>query len=133
MAYSLVMRQSVLGGVVSGVFLEKGWNVSEEWVAAGRAAAAAGQGGLMSLYDSLFHMMDMQAAQVLVTSNDFSDANFRRNLSDTVEDLLAANVVPVFNENDAISNRPQTVEVGFWCLLRRSAWACVASNLVPAQ
>lgn len=72
-----------------------------------RAAAAAGQGGLMSLYDSLFHMMDMQAAQVLVTSKEFSDPVFRENLSITVEDLLAANVVPVFNENDAISSRPQ--------------------------
>lgn len=61
----------------------------------------------MSLYDSLFHMMDMQAAQVLVTSKEFSDPVFRENLSITVEDLLAANVVPVFNENDAISSRPQ--------------------------
>ena len=61
----------------------------------------------MSLYDSLFHMMDMQAAQVLVTSKEFSDPTFRENLSFTVEDLLAANVVPVFNENDAISSRPQ--------------------------
>ena len=78
-------------------------------VCADRAAAAAGQGGLMSLYDSLFNMMDMQAAQVLVTSQDFSDADFRKNLSITVEDLLAANVVPVFNENDAISSRPQSV------------------------
>ena len=77
------------------------------WTGADRAAAAAGQGGLMSLYDSLFHMMDMQAAQVLVTSKEFSDPVFRENLSITVEDLLAANVVPVFNENDAISSRPQ--------------------------
>ena len=32
--------------------------------AAGRAAAAAGQSGLMALYDSLFGLMDCQAAQV---------------------------------------------------------------------
>lgn len=37
-----------------------------------RAAAAAGQSGLMALYDSLFGMMDLQAAQVLVTRNDFT-------------------------------------------------------------
>ena len=70
---------------------------------AGRAAAAAGQSGLMALYDSLFSMMDLQAAQVLVTSNDFTDVNFKENLCATVEDLLSMNVVPVFNENDAIS------------------------------
>ena len=37
-----------------------------------RAATAAGQSGLMALYDSLFGMMDLQAAQVLVTRNDFT-------------------------------------------------------------
>ena len=31
---------------------------------AGRAAAAAGQSGLMALYEALFGMMDLQAAQV---------------------------------------------------------------------
>ncbi|DBA80719.1 hypothetical protein WJX77_011938 [Trebouxia sp. C0004] len=68
-----------------------------------RAAAAAGQSGLMALYDSLFGMMDLQAAQVLVTRNDFTDPTFKENLVTTVEDLLGMNVVPVFNENDAIS------------------------------
>ncbi len=69
----------------------------------GRAAAAAGQSGLMALYDSLFGMMDLQAAQVLVTNNDFNDPAFKANLVATTEELLALNVVPVFNENDAIS------------------------------
>lgn len=64
----------------------------------------------MALYDSLFGLMDCQAAQVLVTSNDFADADFRKNLSATTEDLLSMNVVPVFNENDAISSRT-TAEV----------------------
>ena len=64
----------------------------------------------MALYDSLFGLMDCQAAQVLVTSNDFADADFRKNLSATTEDLLTMNVVPVFNENDAISSRT-TAEV----------------------
>lgn len=73
-----------------------------------RGAAAAGQSGLMALYDSLFGMMDLQAAQLLVTSNDFADASFRQNLKATAEDLLKANVVPIFNENDAISSRHQT-------------------------
>ena len=79
---------------------------------AGRGAAAAGQSGLMGLYDSLFSMMDLQAAQVLVTSNDFADASFRHNLKATTEDLLNLNVVPIFNENDAISSRLQTQQVG---------------------
>lgn len=69
-----------------------------------RAAAAAGQSGLMALYDSLFQMMDMQCSQFLVTSRDFKDAEFRKNLVMTVENLLHMNVVPVINENDSISS-----------------------------
>jgi delta-1-pyrroline-5-carboxylate synthetase len=65
----------------------------------------------MALYDSLFGMMDIQAAQVLVSSNDFTDSTFKENLHSTVEDLLAMNVVPVFNENDAISSKPQATDV----------------------
>ena len=65
----------------------------------------------MALYDSLFGMMDLQAAQLLVTSNDFADASFRQNLKATTEDLLNLNVVPIFNENDAISSRLQTHQV----------------------
>lgn len=59
----------------------------------------------MALYDNLFGLMDLQAAQVLVTSNDFLEPTFRENLAATAEDLLNMSVVPVFNENDAISAR----------------------------
>lgn len=45
---------------------------------AARAAAAAGQTGLMALYDSLFTMMDMQAAQLLVTASDFEHDGAQR-------------------------------------------------------
>ena len=65
----------------------------------------------MALYDSLFGMMDLQAAQVLVTNNDFNEPAFKANLVATTEELLALNVVPVFNENDAISCSAQQ-EVG---------------------
>lgn len=62
---------------------------------AGRAAAAAGQSGVMALYDNLFGLMDLQAAQVLVTSNDFTEDVFKENLCATVEDLLSMNVVSI--------------------------------------
>lgn len=72
----------------------------------------------MALYDNLFGLMDLQAAQVLVTSNDFTEPSFRENLAATAEDLLSMNVVPVFNENDAISARPgqARTSVPFNCL-----------------
>lgn len=75
-----------------------------------RAAAAAGQSGLMALYDSMFQMMDMQCSQFLVTSRDFKNEDFIKNLNLTVDQLLEMNVVPVINENDSISS------VRFRCL-----------------
>ncbi|XP_058099410.1 delta-1-pyrroline-5-carboxylate synthase-like [Magnolia sinica] len=71
----------------------------------GKACAAAGQSGLMALYDALFSQLDVTSSQLLVTDSEFHDQEFRMQLSETVNSLLALRVIPVFNENDAISTR----------------------------
>lgn len=76
----------------------------------GKACAAVGQNGLMALYDTLFSQLDLTAAQLLVTDNDFRDPNFRSQLRDTVNQLLDLKVVPVLNENDAVSTRKAPYE-----------------------
>ncbi|CAI9091567.1 OLC1v1026632C1 [Oldenlandia corymbosa var. corymbosa] len=64
----------------------------------------------MALYDSLFSQLDMTAAQLLVTDNDFRDPEFRKQLCHTVNDLLSLKVIPIFNENDAVSTRKAPYE-----------------------
>ncbi|KAI5081096.1 hypothetical protein GOP47_0004279 [Adiantum capillus-veneris] len=76
----------------------------------GKPCAAVGQSGLMALYDSLLTQLDVQSSQILVTDRDFSNEDFRKQLSRTVDVLLASRVVPVFNENDAISTRKAPYE-----------------------
>ncbi|BBN17949.1 delta-1-pyrroline-5-carboxylate synthetase [Marchantia polymorpha subsp. ruderalis] len=71
----------------------------------GKACAAVGQSGLMALYDHLFDLLDVACAQLLVTDNDFKNPAFREQLLDTCHTLIGLRVVPVFNENDAISTR----------------------------
>ncbi|KAM5556522.1 hypothetical protein ABKV19_024083 [Rosa sericea] len=71
----------------------------------GKACAAVGQNCLMALYDTLFSQLDVSSAQLLVTDSDFRDKDFRRQLNDTVKSLLSLKVVPIFNENDAVSTR----------------------------
>ncbi|XP_075672266.1 delta-1-pyrroline-5-carboxylate synthase isoform X1 [Castanea sativa] len=71
----------------------------------GKACAAVGQNSLMALYDTLFSQLDVTSAQLLVTDNDFRDKAFRNQLSETVQSLLALKVIPIFNENDAVSTR----------------------------
>lgn len=40
---------------------------------------------------------------MLVTKNDFKDPNILKNLQDTLSELLAMRIIPIINENDAIS------------------------------
>ncbi|KAL2492348.1 Delta-1-pyrroline-5-carboxylate synthase A [Abeliophyllum distichum] len=76
----------------------------------GKACAAVGQNGLMALYDTLFSQLDMSSAQLLVTDNDFRDLECRRQLNETVKTLASLKVIPIFNENDAVSTRKAPYE-----------------------
>ncbi|KAK3231395.1 hypothetical protein Dsin_003325 [Dipteronia sinensis] len=76
----------------------------------GKACAAVGQNSLMALYDTLFSELDVTSAQLLVTDHDFRDKEFRKQLSETVQSLLSLRVIPVFNENDAVSTRKAPYE-----------------------
>ncbi|KAJ8747353.1 hypothetical protein K2173_012933 [Erythroxylum novogranatense] len=76
----------------------------------GKACAAVGQNSLMALYDTLFSQLDVTSAQLLVTDHDFRDKDFRRQLNETVKSLLSLRVIPIFNENDAVSTRKDPYE-----------------------
>ncbi|XP_054797792.1 delta-1-pyrroline-5-carboxylate synthase [Prosopis cineraria] len=76
----------------------------------GKACAAVGQNSLMAIYDALFTQLDVTSAQLLVTDNDFRDRDFRKQLTETLKSLLALKVIPIFNENDAVSTRKAPYE-----------------------
>ena len=67
------------------------------------ACAAAGQFGLMNVYNMMFDQRDLSASQLLLTQHDFQDASRLKNLAYCVENLLALGVIPIINENDAVS------------------------------
>jgi len=67
------------------------------------ACSAAGQFDLMNLYSNLFNQYDMAASQILLTQVDFIDPDRLENLKYTVERLLSNGLVPIINENDAVS------------------------------
>ncbi|CAF2112014.1 BnaC08g26550D [Brassica napus] len=71
----------------------------------GKACAGVGQSSLMAYYETMFDQMDVTVAQMLVTDSSFRDKDFRKQLSETVKAMLKMRVIPVFNENDAISTR----------------------------
>ena len=67
------------------------------------ACAAAGQLGLMSLYETLFSAYDITTSQILVTAFDFTSPERRRNIQYVISQLLSLGIVPILNENDAVS------------------------------
>jgi glutamate 5-kinase len=68
-----------------------------------QACAAAGQGALMAIYDTLLRQLGHVAAQVLLTEADFLHRERYLHLHATLERLLERGAVPIVNENDTVS------------------------------
>lgn len=67
-----------------------------------QAAASVGQGILMQKWNDSFQKFGLNVAQILISMDDYSNRDTVLNLNNTVTTLLKYNVVPIFNENDAI-------------------------------
>jgi glutamate 5-kinase len=68
-----------------------------------QACAAVGQSRLMAIYEKLFAKHDLHVAQVLLTHDDLEHHERHLNARNTLVTLLSRGVVPIINENDAIS------------------------------
>jgi len=68
-----------------------------------QACAAIGQTRLMAIYAELFLKHDLHVAQVLLTHEDLEHHERHLNARNTLVTLLGRGVVPIINENDAVS------------------------------
>jgi glutamate 5-kinase len=68
-----------------------------------QACAAVGQSRLMATYAELFAKHNLQVAQVLLTHDDLEHHERHLNARNTLVTLLGRGVVPIINENDAVS------------------------------
>jgi glutamate 5-kinase len=68
-----------------------------------QACAAVGQPRMMTLYENLFGQAGHRVAQVLLTHDDLEHHERHLNARTTLVALLRHGVIPVINENDAIS------------------------------
>jgi glutamate 5-kinase len=73
-----------------------------------QACAAIGQIALMDEYRRAFGVFGLTPAQLLVTRDAWDNRSAYLNLRASVEALLEARAIPVFNENDVVS----TAEIG---------------------
>jgi len=65
--------------------------------------SSVGQPRMMRHYYSIFHDYGMRCAQVLATKRDFSPGLHRENMINCYESLLTEGIVPIANEDDAVS------------------------------
>ncbi len=94
----LVTSGAVAVGMAKLTRLERPKSVPQR-----QAAAAVGQIGLMALYEEHFAMRGRTVAQILLTHDDLANRRRYINARHTFEELLAARVVPVVNENDTVA------------------------------
>jgi glutamate 5-kinase len=103
-----------------------GYEKRPEAVAEQQACAAVGQSRLMATYEHLFAEFGLHVAQVLLTHADLQHHERHHNARATLLTLLKRGVVPIINENDAVS----TTELKFGDNDRLSA---LVAALLPAD
>ena len=91
-----------------------------------QACAAVGQSRLMAMYTDLFAKHGLHVAQVLLTHDDLEHHERHLNARNTLVTLLDRGVVPIINENDAVS----FTEIKFGDNDRLSA---LVASLLPAD
>lgn len=90
------------GAVGSGMGV-LGFDKRPSELATQQACAAVGQSRLMATYDKLFGEFGINVAQVLLTHDDLQHHERHLNARNTLVTLLKHGVVPIVNENDAVS------------------------------
>ena len=94
----------VTSGAVGAGMGALGWERRPTELAELQACAAVGQSRLMATYAELFARHNLQVAQVLLTHDDLEHHERHLNARNTLVTLLGRGVVPVINENDAVSS-----------------------------
>src|SRR6478736_2145656 len=93
----------VTSGAVGAGMGALGFDTRPSDLAEKQACAAVGQSRLMSTYEKLFARHNLVVAQVLLTHDDLEHHERHLNARNTLVTLLGHGVVPIINENDAVS------------------------------
>ncbi|MDE2750307.1 MAG: glutamate 5-kinase [Chloroflexota bacterium] len=79
-------------------------------VPAKQMLSAVGQSHLMRIYQDLFDIFEIRAAQILLTRDDLSHRLRYLNARDTLDTLIEQRIIPIVNENDTIAT--EEIRVG---------------------
>ncbi|WP_020006767.1 glutamate 5-kinase [Salinicoccus albus] len=68
-----------------------------------QALASVGQSVLMNLYSRFFQHYNQHVGQILMTRDIMNYSNAYSNCRISIDSLLKSNIIPIINENDAVS------------------------------
>jgi len=90
------------GAMAAGRSLVKG-PVKVDDVVQRQVLSSLGQVKLIEAYSAILEMHDLLCCQILVCKQDFRDRHHYLNMRNCFEQLMHDNILPIVNENDAIS------------------------------
>jgi len=90
------------GAVASGRSIVKGCSKRDQ-VSERQLLSSVGQVRLLTTYASLFEAHGITCSQILVTKQDFRTREHYLNMKNCLSVLLESDIVPIINENDAVS------------------------------
>ncbi len=90
------------GAVAAGRTMVK-VNKKTDTVSSRQLLSSVGQVKLLNTYSALFEKHNIQCAQVLVTKQDFRSREHYLNMKNCLSTLIENGIVPIINENDAVS------------------------------
>lgn len=93
----------VSSGAVASGRSELGTGLKLDDVSSRQLYSAVGQAKLINRYYDLFRGYGIACGQVLTTKDNFGSRNLYLNQKNCIGTMLAAGVVPIINENDAVS------------------------------
>lgn len=93
----------VSSGAIGAGMEKMGFMTKPKLLKEKQAAAAVGQAILMQLYQKFFGEYNQSIAQILLTADVFHSPIKTANTINTFETLFQYGVVPIVNENDAVS------------------------------
>jgi len=116
----------VSSGAMAAGLETLGYPELPKFIPAKQMLAAVGQPRLMNIYSDLFGIYDLTVAQVLLTRLDLSDRTRYLNARNTIEALLAQDLIPIINENDTVAT--EEIRVG-----DNDNLSALVSNLIEAD
>jgi len=93
----------VSSGAIAWATGRTNFNAASRTLPQKQALSAIGQPLIMDQYNLALQTTGLLGSQVLLTAGDMKDKVRRQNLQNTLNELLRWQVIPILNENDAVS------------------------------